>query len=89
MSQHKGSLTPAYGRDYNTRDAALADWNAGKDFKLHNHEYGGVYCSKRDFPEVGTKFQLRWNRMTEIDVITNVDGENWSGTEDFEPMEEL
>lgn len=37
-------LLPAYGRSYNTRDSALADWKGGKDFKIAN----GPYCSIRD-----------------------------------------
>lgn len=28
-------LVPAYGRIYLTTDAALADWNAGKDFRVY------------------------------------------------------
>jgi len=46
-------LTPAYGRDYNSKDAVLADWNAGKDFKIHN----GPYCSKRDITDEVVKFR--------------------------------
>lgn len=37
-------VIPAYGRDYKTGKAALADWAAGKDFKI----VGGPYCSNRD-----------------------------------------
>jgi len=35
----------AYGRNYNTVNEALIDWNKGLDFKV----YTGPYCSKRDF----------------------------------------
>lgn len=35
----------AYGRNYDTLDAALADWEAGKDFKIAED---GPYLSKRD-----------------------------------------
>jgi hypothetical protein len=31
-----GSLTPAYGRDYKSKAALKADWNANKDFVFHN-----------------------------------------------------
>jgi hypothetical protein len=37
-------LVPAYGRKYNSQSEALADWEAGKDFKI----YGGPYTSIRD-----------------------------------------
>lgn len=37
-------LIPAYGRAYETKEQALADWKAGKDFKIVN----GPYCSIRD-----------------------------------------
>ena len=36
---------PAYGREYNDRDALLADWLAGKDFLIE----GGSYFSIRDY----------------------------------------
>ena len=59
-------LKAAYGRVYNTLDDAMADWNDGKDFKIHQ----GPYCSKRDLPKIaemnhqvvivaGDKFQFR------------------------------
>ena len=37
-------LLPAYGRSYKTREQALKDWYAGKDFQI----YHGPYCSVRD-----------------------------------------
>ena len=37
-------LVPAYGRVYNSVEAMMADWNAGKDFRI----WGGPYCSIRD-----------------------------------------
>jgi len=37
-------LLPAYGRRYETNSEALADWNAGKSFRI----VAGPYCSKRD-----------------------------------------
>jgi hypothetical protein len=38
--------TPAYGRSYETIEAAIADWNAGKDFR--QFELPGLYFSSRD-----------------------------------------
>lgn len=37
-------LIPAYGRSYSTKKAVLADWLAGKDFKIE----AGPYTSIRD-----------------------------------------
>ena len=37
-------LIPAYGRRYRSREAALHDWQAGRDFQI----LGGPYCSIRD-----------------------------------------
>ena len=39
-------LCAAYGRRYSTKDEVLADWQAGKDFKI----WQGPYCSIRDVP---------------------------------------
>lgn len=41
------AIVPAYGRRYPSADAALADWHAGRDFKIPN---GGPYLSIRDVP---------------------------------------
>lgn len=38
-------LLPAYGRKYKSVADTVADWEAGKDFKI----YGRGYCSIRDF----------------------------------------
>lgn len=38
-------LMPAYGKRYQTNSEALADWNAGKDFRVVGC---GPYCSIRD-----------------------------------------
>lgn len=41
----------AYGRRYATAQAALADWDAGKDFQImyvNRPAVVGAYCSQRD-----------------------------------------
>lgn len=51
------TVTPAYGRDYKSKAAALADWKAGKDFR---HALTGQYLSIRDnIPDVW----IRYNRL--------------------------
>jgi hypothetical protein len=53
--------TPAYGRDYTSAAAALADWNAGKDFR---DARTGQYLSIRD--DVPCSVWLRFNKLREI-----------------------
>lgn len=53
------TVSPAYGRDYKSRAAALADWNAGKDFKIETlHPVGGTYVNRADI--------LRENKETSV-----------------------
>ena len=51
------TLIGAYGRTYTTKDAILADWRAGKDFKICS----GPYCSIRDI-----SYMLRMNDAIEL-----------------------
>lgn len=54
------TVTPAYGRDYKSKAAALADWNDGKDFV---DARSGRYLSKRDnVPDVW----IRYDRQMKI-----------------------
>lgn len=52
---------PAYGRDYTSAAAALADWNAGKDFR---DARTGQYLSIRD--NVPCEVWLRFNKLRDI-----------------------
>lgn len=56
------TLVPAYGRDYKTAAAVLADWEAGRDFKC---AVSGRYCSKRDFENIA----LPWIRYNQQKVL--------------------
>ena len=54
------TVIPAYGRDYISKKAVLADWKDGRDFKL---AMTGQYCSVRDnIPDVW----IRYDRLTKI-----------------------
>jgi hypothetical protein len=60
--------TPAYGRDYKSKAAVLADWNAGKDFR---DTLTGQYLSARDFPSkyppgYHPQIWIRYQNMTKI-----------------------
>lgn len=59
---HDIHATPAYGRDYKSKDAVLADWKAGKDF------HGGVhgYLSVRDADSVPAQIWVRYDNLTKI-----------------------
>lgn len=54
-------LTPAYGRDYKSQAAVLADWSEGKDFQ----SVWGKKCSIRDFP-AGTEISIRYQKLTKV-----------------------
>jgi hypothetical protein len=54
---------PAYGRDYKSKAAVLADWNAGKDFR---DALSGQYLSARDFPAGYPQVWIRYQSMTKI-----------------------
>ena len=43
------TLIPAYGRKYDTDESMLADWVAGKDFRIYP---SGPYTSIRDLPRL-------------------------------------
>jgi hypothetical protein len=38
-------VKPAYGRQYWTQEEVLADWNSGKDFRIHE----GTYINKTEY----------------------------------------
>jgi len=49
------TLVPAYTRDYKSKQDVLADWKAGKDFRIATT---GQYCSIRDnIPDVWIRYQ--------------------------------
>jgi len=61
-------LVPAYGRNYASKQEAIEDWIAGKDFKI----VGGPYCSVRD--SVNLRFDcstlwILWNRIDAVRIF--------------------
>lgn len=69
IKDFKCILTPAYGRQYSSKAAFIADLVAGKDFWA---KFGSksVYCSIRDI-EPGAKIEIRYGRYnSKVDVIT-------------------
>ena len=62
------TLTPAYGRDYRSKKAVLADWEAGKDFIVNNYSGSGTYINKEGaIREKLTKvISFRYNKLTRV-----------------------
>jgi len=56
--------TPAYGRDYKSKAAVLADWQNGKDFELLNGVVAGRYLSIRDNPP--NEVWIRYAKLTKL-----------------------
>lgn len=66
------TLVPAYGRDYKSKKAVLADWEANKDFLIQDisSPHDGRYINKQDAASLkGTTFNIRYKGCTQIAVI--------------------
>ena len=65
-----GSVSPAYGRDYKSADAAKDAFLGGKNFELNSlHGGGGRYCSVEDFQPGGT-VSVRYAKLTKQVIVT-------------------
>ncbi len=56
-------LVPAYGRDYTSQKAVLADWNAGKDWQ---DPMSGRYANIHDFVDGHEIPMLRYAKLTKV-----------------------
>lgn len=63
------TVTPAYGRDYNSAKAAKADFNAGKDFILRDmmSPWDGKPVGKSDL--VGKTVNIRYAKERKVTVV--------------------
>lgn len=62
-------LVPAYGRDYKSQAAVLADFNAGKDFKIADisSPYDGAYVNKEQIVKNGIKrVTIRYKQLRSV-----------------------
>ena len=61
-------LIPAYGRSYSTKAAMLADWEAGKDFKILRGPYTSIRDIEglRDMASTITLQDLRYNIRVQV-----------------------
>lgn len=66
------TLTPAYGRDYKTRKALQADFDAGKDFIINDmsSRWDGKPTNKEDLMSSGyTMVKARYDNLRKIAFI--------------------
>jgi len=67
------TLTPAYGRDYKSKAAVLADWNADKDFVIASigHPYDGKPMNRADAASTpNDSYNVRYDRLRKITPVT-------------------
>lgn len=66
------TLIPAYGRDYKSKKAAQADFDADKDFIIADisSQWDGKPVNKSQLKEEGVReVNLRYKALTQIAVI--------------------
>ena len=73
MSYSYATLTPAYGRDYRSAAAVKADWEANKDFILHDmfSRYDGKPINRSACAGVYSRVNIRYAkrmRVVELEV---------------------
>lgn len=72
------TVSPAYGRDYPSKAAAIKAWNDNKDFISNSHfstGLHGAYINKQDHRNYcpTADIKIRYNRLRSC-VIVNCDG---------------
>jgi hypothetical protein len=67
------TVTPAYGRDYKSKAAALADWEADKDFILEDptSPWYGKPCNKSALESAMPRafVRIRYNKKTRVAFV--------------------
>jgi hypothetical protein len=81
------TVSGAYGRDYASAEAALADWNADKDFAIRSINVRGAYVNMADakaaYPEGSmTHVHIRYNADADIAVVDLATGQLLGADED-------
>jgi hypothetical protein len=62
-----GTLVPAYGRDYKSKAAIEADFNAGKDFYLQG--INGCGLVNKEAYSKGDNVTVRYSKLTKATII--------------------
>jgi len=65
------TVIPAYGRDYKSKAAVLADYEAGKDFIIQDMFSGndGRAVNKEDAVREGVQLKVRYAKLTKVVII--------------------
>lgn len=65
------TLVPAYGRDYKSKAAVEADFNADKDFLIQDisSPHDGRYVNRRDLVGSGVTVNIRYKKLASVAVI--------------------
>ena len=66
------TLSPAYGRDYNSKAALIADFEADRDFIIEDfqHPYCGKPVNRAQLVETGERqAKIRYARLLKIAVV--------------------
>lgn len=61
-------LTPAYGRDYKSKKALLADLNADKDF-VANSFSGTTYINSSQLKKEVSSVQIRYAQQRKVAMV--------------------
>lgn len=65
-------IIPAFGRDYKSKAAVLADLNEGKDFKVADmsSQWDGKSCNLEDLKREGiTEVTVRYGKLMKVAVF--------------------
>lgn len=57
-------VIPAYGRDYTSKKAVQADWDANLDFESTDMASYGQKVNKQDAERLGLVVTVRYNKLT-------------------------
>ena len=75
MDDTRLTLMPAYGRDYKSKQEVLADWNAGKDFRIAT---ASGYINKEDAIKGSVKeVNIRYRGLRQVAVIKQNRNGEW------------
>ena len=61
------TVSPAYGRDYKSAKAALADWADDKDFVIESvGRDQGRFINRADAEQYGATVNIRYAKLTRV-----------------------
>jgi hypothetical protein len=63
------TLVPAYGRDYKSKAAVIADWEADKDFEAVGITGSGYINRAQAIGDKITEVTIRYKRLTQLVIV--------------------